>query len=67
MKTLCQALSYMHAKKVVHRDLKYATQGSNPRLADRVPGRPATHRFEPYSGQAGEHPLLRPERERRHP
>ena len=28
----------------------YATQGSNPRLAGRVPGRSATHTFEPRFG-----------------
>ena len=30
----------------------YATQGSNPGLADRVPGRSATHTCEPRLGQA---------------
>ena len=31
---------------------RYATQASNPRRADRVPGTPATHTFEPRLGQA---------------
>ena len=30
----------------------YASQGSNPRLADRVSGRPATHALQPCLGQA---------------
>eukprot|EP00964_Phaeocystis_antarctica_P047837 scaffold27695_cov64-Phaeocystis_antarctica.AAC.7 len=31
--------------------VRYATQASNPRLADRVPGRSATHTCEPRLGQ----------------
>ena len=31
---------------------RYATEGSNPGLADRVPGRSATHTFEPCLGQS---------------
>ena len=38
----------------------YATQGSNPRRADRVPGRSATHTCEPYLGQDLLVPRLHP-------
>ena len=36
--------------------VRCATQASNPGLADRVPGRPATHTFEPCLGQDGASP-----------
>ena len=32
------------------------TQGSNPRLADKAPGRPATHTCEPRLGQPRSNP-----------
>ena len=36
----------------MHFSNTYATESSNSRLADRVPGRPATHTLAPYPAQA---------------